>query len=191
MPSLLVASGATTAGSVANSTLVGQTGAMKSFRFSAAFLASLLCVSNCSRGDDSDNPFVGGWALTLPGDQKFAGVVTGWLGVETDGKGIDAQMLDWDSGSVLKLDAAHLDGQKLVLTRLHEEDSKRPDGQTAKIKLTDTITVTRDGDSIKLVSVTPKADGSGEDRSEFTGKRLPPMPPAPILRYVKFGDPVQ
>jgi hypothetical protein len=157
---------------------------MKSFRFSAALLAGLLCISNYSRGDEAGNPFVGGWALTLPGDHA------GWLGVEADGKGIDAQML-WGWGSVFKLDGAQIDGEKLVLTRVHEEDSKKPDGQTAKIKLTETMTVTRDGDSLKLVSVTPKADGSGEDRSEFTGKRLPPMPPAPILRYVKYGDPVQ
>jgi hypothetical protein len=51
--------------------------------------------------------------------------------------------------------------------------------------------VTRDGDSLKLVTVMPKADGSGEDRSEFTGKRLPPMPPAPDLSTVKFGEPVK
>jgi hypothetical protein len=157
---------------------------MKSFRCYTVVLLSLLCVLNNSRGDDANNPFIGGWALTLPGGQ------TGWLGVEADGKGIDAQML-WAWGSVFKLDAAQLDGEKLVLTRLHEDETKRPDGQTVKIKLTETITVTRDGDSLKLVSVTAKADGNGEDRSEFTGKRLPPMPPAPDLSQVKFGKPVK
>jgi hypothetical protein len=157
---------------------------MKSSRFYPALLLSLLCVVNHSRGDDAENPFIGGWALTLPGDH------TGWLGVESDGKQINAQML-WGWGSVFKLDGARLDGEILVLTRLHEVDGKKPDGQNAKIKLTETITVTRDGDSLKLVTVMPKADGHGEDRSEFTGKRLPPMPPAPLLRYVKYGAPVQ
>jgi Domain of Unknown Function (DUF1080) len=157
---------------------------MKSFRFYPALLLSLLCMVDCSRGDDAENPFVGGWALTLPGDH------TGWLGVESNRKRIDAQML-WGWGSVFKLDGARLDGEKLVLTRLHQEDRKKPDGTTAKTKVAETITVTRDGDSLKLVTVTPKADGAGEDRAEFTGKRLPPMPPAPMLRYVKFGEPVQ
>jgi hypothetical protein len=73
---------------------------------------------------------------------------------------------------------------------VHHEDRKRSDGKTARIKLTETITVTRDGDSLQLVSVTPKADGNGADRAEFTGKRLPPMPPAPDLSQVKFGQPV-
>jgi hypothetical protein len=36
----------------------------------------------------------------------------------------------------------------------------------------------------------PKADGSGEDRAEFTGQRLPPMSPVPDLSQLKFGEPV-
>jgi hypothetical protein len=163
---------------------VGQISAVKSFPFYPALLLSLLCVSNYSRGGDAENPFVGGWALTLPGGH------TGWLGVESDGKGVNAEML-WGWGSVFKLDGAHLDGEKLLLTRLHQVNSKKPYGETAKIELTETITVTRDGESLKLVTVTPKADGNGEDRSEFTGKRLPPMPPAPDLSNVKFGQTVQ
>ncbi len=33
-------------------------------------------------------------------------------------------------------------------------------------------------------------DGSGVDREQVTGKRIPPMPPAPDLAKVKFGEPV-
>jgi hypothetical protein len=136
-----------------------------------------------SPGHAADNPFLGEWGLAIPGGGA------GWLGVQSHGNRIDAQML-WGWGSVFKLNGAHLDGDKLVLTRIQRVDSKRPDGRTAKIKLTETITVTRDGDSLKLLSVMPKAEGNGEDRAEFTGKRLPPMPPAPDLSSVKFGDPV-
>jgi hypothetical protein len=157
---------------------------MKLFRFFPALLLGLFCLSSVSRADDAENPYVGGWALKLPGDQ------TGWLGVESHGKRINAQML-WGFGSVFKLNGARLDGDTLVLTRVHREDVKKPNGKMRKIKLTETITVTRDGDSLKLVSVMPKADGSGEDRSEFPGKRLPPMPPAPDLSKVQFGPPVQ
>ncbi|HUD47485.1 MAG TPA: DUF1080 domain-containing protein [Candidatus Baltobacteraceae bacterium] len=157
---------------------------MKSFRLFVALLVSLLFASSDSRGDTAENPFLGDWALTLPGDH------TGWLSVEPDANGIDAEML-WGWGSVFKLDGAQLDGHKLLLTRLHQDESKKPDGSTAKTTLTEIITVTRDGDSLKLVTVTPKADGTGEDRAEFTGKRLPPMPPAPDLSKVKFGPPVQ
>ena len=91
----------------------------------------------------------------------------------------------WGWGSVFKLDGASLEGDKLVLKRKHEVNEKG-----VKTTVTETITVTRDGDSLQLVSVTPKAKGGGEDRAEFTGKRLPPMPPAPDLSQIKFGDPI-
>ena len=158
---------------------------MKIYRhYPALVLLSLLCVLNYSRGGEAENPFVGGWALTIPGGHA------GWLGVESDGSRINAEML-WGWGSVFKLDGARLDGEKLVLTWLQQADRKKPDGTTAKIQLAETITVTRDGDALKLVTVMPKADGNGEERSEFTGKRLPPMPPAPDLSKVKFGKRVQ
>jgi hypothetical protein len=158
---------------------------MKIYRhYPALVLLSLLCVLNYSRGGEAENPFVGGWALTIPGGHA------GWLGVESDGNRIKAEML-WGWGSVFKLDGARLDGEKLVLTWLQQADRKKPDGTTAKIQLAETITVTRDGDALKLVTVMPKADGNGEERSEFTGKRLPPMPPAPDLSKVKFGKRVQ
>ena len=156
---------------------------MKSIRFHLALCLGLFCALNSSRGDDAANSFDGYWALTLPGGNA------GWLGVESSGKKIKAQML-WAWGSVFKLDGAHLDGDKLVLTRIHEDTVKKPDGHETTIKLTETITVTRNGDALKLMSVTPKADGNGEDRAEFTGKRLPPMPPAPDLSAVKFGEPM-
>jgi hypothetical protein len=156
---------------------------MKSIRFHLGFWLGLFCAFSSARGDDAANPFVGYWGLTIPGDH------TGWLGVESDGTRIKAQML-WGGGSVFKLDGARLDGDKLVLTRIHQEEIKKPDGHKAKVRLNETITVTRDGDSLKLVSVMPKADGNGEDHSEFTGKRLPPMPPAPDMSALKLGEPV-
>jgi hypothetical protein len=159
-------------------------GRVKLFRFYPALLLSLLCALDVARGGDAENPFAGGWALTLPGGGP------GWLGVESDGPAVKAEML-WVAGSVFPLDGARLDGDKLVLTRLRQVGGKKTDGTKTKITLTETITATRDGDSLKLVTVTPKADGSGEDRSEFTGQRLPPMPPAPDLGHVKFGEPVR
>jgi hypothetical protein len=157
---------------------------MKSLRVYPAVLLTLLCLVNYSRADDDANGFDGGWALMLPGDH------TGWLGVESHGNRLNVQML-WGWGSVFKLDRARLVGDQLVLTRIHKDQTKAPDGTTTKTRVAETITVTRDGDSLKLVSVTPKPDHSGEDRAEFTGKRLPPMPTAPDLSKVKFGDPTQ
>ena len=156
---------------------------MKSFRFHAALLFSLLCVFHSTRGADAENPFLGAWALTIPGGHA------GWLEVKSRGSRLNAQML-WGWGSVFKLDAARLEGDTLVLTRFHYKEGKKQDGSKSKTKITETISVTRDGDSLKLLSVMPKTDGNGEERAEFTGKRLPPMPPAPDLSSVKFGEPV-
>src|SRR5208282_3747814 len=133
---------------------------MRSLRLSPLLLG-LLCLFHLGRADGAENPnhpFDGGWALYLPGG------AAGWLSVETHGPWIHAKML-WGWGSVFDLDEARLAGEKLLLTRSHEAN-----GKTGKIKLKETITVTRTGDSLSLVSVTPKADGTGEDRAEFTGK---------------------
>jgi hypothetical protein len=43
---------------------------------------------------------------------------------------------------------------------------------------------------LKLVTVKPRANGSGEDKAEFTGRRQPPLPPAPDLGKAKFGEPI-
>jgi len=169
--------------SLAKSALVGQIGPVKSIRFYPVLLLSLLCALNSARGGDAVNPFIGSWGLTIPGGHA------GWLGVQLHGNRIDAQML-WGWGSVFKLDGARLDGETLVLTRVHHVDRKKSNGTASKVKLIETITATLDGDSLKLVTATPTGNGGGEDRAEFTGKRLPPMPPAPDLSKVKFGEPV-
>jgi hypothetical protein len=162
---------------------VRQIGDVKSIRSYPGILLILLCACISSPGADAVNPFVGNWGLTIPGGHA------GWLGVEAHGYRIDAQML-WGWGSVFKLDGARLDGDTLVLTRVHQVDGKKSGGTTPKIKVVETITATLDGDSLKLVTETPRTDGGGLDRAEFTGKRLPPMPPAPDLSKVKFGDAV-
>jgi hypothetical protein len=157
---------------------------MKLFRFFPVFLVSLLFVSNPSRADNAPNPFVGGWALHLPGGD------VGWLGIESDGNHLTAQIL-WAWGSVLKADSARMDGDKLVVTRHQQVNRTSPDGKVTKTFPVQTIIATRDGDSLKLVSIMPAASGNGDERAEFSGKRLPPMPPAPNLATLKFGPPIQ
>jgi hypothetical protein len=157
---------------------------VKPLRIFLAFLFTLLCLPNDSRGDDAANPFVGGWALYLPGGG------TGWLGVESEGDQVAAHML-WVAGSVFKLDRATLDGDKLVLARLGTMERRKADGKITKVKSMEVYTVVRDGDSLKVSVLKPKSDGPGDDNFEFTGKRLPPMPPAPDLSQVKFGDKLQ
>jgi hypothetical protein len=157
--------------------------AMKLFRLVPTLLLASLCTLAFPRSGAAENSFLGNWALSLPGGQA------GWLGVESSGDGIKAEML-WAAGSVFPLDNTRLADGKLVLTRIHETDGKTLEGKPTKIKFTETITATLDGQTLKLTTVSPRADGKGENRAEFSGKRLPPMPPAPDLSKIKFGRPI-
>jgi len=132
----------------------------------------------------ADNPFVGGWELTLPGG------AAGWLGVEEAGGRLQASLL-WGGGSVVPLASARMEMGKLILTRKHASQRKDESGQTVKAISTETIIAAVHGDTLKLASIKPREKGPGEDRAEFTGKREPPMPPAPDLAQVKFGQPIR
>jgi hypothetical protein len=99
---------------------------------------------------------------------------------------LEANLL-WGGGSVLPLAAAMVVDGQLVLTRNHAVQRKDATGKTVKTTITETITAKVEGDVMKLSSVKPRDNGPGEDKAEFTGRRLPPVPPAPDLSRVKFG----
>lgn len=132
----------------------------------------------------ASNPFLGGWELTVPGGGP------GWLGVKQEGGTLKASML-WVAGSVEPLASAKVEDGKLVVTRIHNIQRKDASGKTIKKTLKETITATVDGDRMSLASLKPKENGTGEDKATFFGKRTPPMPPAPNLSAVKFGEPVR
>lgn len=125
------------------------------------------------------NSWVGRYALTLPGGGA------GWLGI-TDKDGQLAGSILWGGGSVVPVNRVRVEGDRLVVTRV--EESRGRDGK--QHKTTETITATRDDDTLKLVTVKQGEDGKEFGRAGFTGKRIPPVPPAPDLAKVKFGDPI-
>jgi hypothetical protein len=156
---------------------------MKNLLLIQLLFGSLLTTTLPASAADQTS-FLGEWALYPPGG------AAGWLGVSCNADGLHAEMM-WIGGSVLPLEHATVADGKLLLTRSREVDGKAVAGKPAKIKLVEKITVTLDGSSLQCASVTPKPDGQGADRSEFSGKRLPPIPPAPDLSQVKFGEPIQ
>ncbi len=151
-----------------------------------AFLTKLIpaiVVATATAGA-ATNPWLGAWALTIPGGGA------GWLGIEESGGQLKANML-WGGGSVFPLESARVEDGKLVVTRIHTVDRKDASGKTVKEKLTETITAAANGDDLKLTSVKPRANGQGDDKAEFTGKRQPALPPAPNLTQVKFAEPIK
>jgi hypothetical protein len=131
----------------------------------------------------AENPFVGRWALTIPGGGA------GWLGVTEEGGQLKGSIL-WGGGSVLPVTSVRTEGDTLVVTRVNESRQKNADGQSVVRKSTETITAKLDGDNLKLTTATAGDDGRVRGRASFTGKRIPPVPAAPDMASVKFGKPI-
>jgi len=132
----------------------------------------------------AENPFMGEWEMTIPGGGA------GWLGVREAHGQLEASML-WGTGSVEPVASAKIEDGKLVLTRKHEVEKKDSAGKKSKATITETITAQIQGGEIKLVTSKPREDGPGEETAEFSGRRQPPIPPAPDLNKVKFGEPIE
>src|SRR5437899_1597438 len=147
-----------------------------------AFIVSAVTLITTS-AVSAENPFLGRWALTIPGGGA------GWLGVMEDGAQLKASIL-WGGGSVVPVTSTKVDGDTLILTRLNESRQKDAEGKSVLKKTTETITAKLDGDNLKLTTSTAGDDGQARGRADFTGKRIPPVPPAPDLAKVKFGEPI-
>ena len=131
-----------------------------------------------------ENPFVGRWALTIPGGGA------GWLGVAEDGGKLNGNIL-WGGGSVVPVTSTKIEGNTLVVTRVNESRQKDEAGKSVVKKSTETITARVVGDRMKLTTSTVGDDGKVRGRAaDFTGKRIPPVPPAPDLAKLKFGEPI-
>ena len=162
---------------------VGHKGRMFMRYYTRILVGALALTVALGAALAAENPYLGGWALTLPGGAP------GWLGVEENNGQLKASML-WGWGSVEPTASASIQAGKLVVTRIHNLQ-RREGGKQVKKTLLETITATADGDTIQLSSAKPRENGLGEDKSDFSGKRIPPVPPAPDLAQVKFGEPLQ
>ncbi|MCC6353394.1 MAG: DUF1080 domain-containing protein [Verrucomicrobiae bacterium] len=141
------------------------------------------CALALPAGALAGEGFEGAWALTIPGG------AAGCLEIMKDGGGHSGRIL-WGGGSVLPLASVSVDGDKLTVTRVREVKKKDASGAMKTEKVTDTITAKANGDDLSLVLESPGPKGAIQ-KSEFSGKRQPPMPKRPDLSKVKFGEPIQ
>ncbi len=147
-----------------------------------ALLAGALLGAITTALAADNNPFIGNWALTIPGGGA------GWLGVtQTDGA-LKASIL-WGGGSVLPVTTAKIDADTLVITRVNK--IKPRGGGTQVIQETETIKAKVAGDQLNLTTEKDRGDGKVFGQASFTGKRTPPLPPKPDLAKVKFGAPIK
>ena len=131
------------------------------------------------------NPYLGHWALTIPGGGA------GWLGVVQEDGQLTASIL-WGGGRVVPVDDVDMDGDALRIVRIHKIRRRDDKGKvigTDEIK--EKIIAKVSGDELSLTQIMPRRDGKGENRSDFTGKRIPPLPPKPDISKVKYGEPIK
>ncbi len=134
---------------------------------------------------DNPNPFIGRWALTIPGGGA------GWLGVAEEDGILKASIL-WGGGSVMSTNKAFIDGDTLNVVRVNDVERKDAAGKTTRVQVFgEMITATISGDDMKLAQIVPSDNGMRTRRAVFTGKRIAPLPAKPDLSKVKFGQPVK
>jgi hypothetical protein len=133
---------------------------------------------------ETTNPYVGRWALTIPGGGA------GWLGVTQEDGYLDAAIL-WGGGSVVPVASVYVDNDTLFVTRVRKVKRKDDAGETIRTHtFTETITANISGDKLDFEQVRPRLDGKGVDRRAFTGKRIAPLPAKPDLSKAKYGKPI-
>jgi len=150
-------------------------------RLILAAVLALACLPALAQ--DGAEPFVGRWALDLPGN------AAGWLEVKQQDGWLDGSVL-WGGGSVLPLDSVYLEDGTLRAARGNTVERKLPDGAVRSQFVSDLYAFTVQGDTISGTRVSPRSDGTGVASVKVTGKRIPPLPPAPDLAKLKFGEPV-
>lgn len=133
----------------------------------------------------ADQPYLGRWALTLPGG-------AGWLEIRQEAGYLDGDIL-WYSGSVLPVDNVFVNEDQVYVVRVRPIVRKKDaSGKAVRTQsLTSVLTMRVTGDTLSGKFLEPKPDGTSMASLDFTGKRIPPVPPAPDLSKLKFGQPIQ
>jgi hypothetical protein len=158
----------------------------------AAFLSPLLSFSaadlsaQAPQGAEATR-FLGQWTIDISGGS------VGWIEVRRENNYLNADIL-WGGGSVLPVSNIFTaTGPKLIIQRSNNVVRKRDEQNNPVLTMvvTDWLEITKDGDdAIRGILLRPRRNGIGVDTTNFTGKRLPPVPQAPDPGAVRYGKPV-
>jgi hypothetical protein len=128
--------------------------------------------------------FLGRWALTIPGGGA------GWLEVTEERGYYDGRIL-WGGGSVVPVSAVFFDDDSMYVTRVREVRRRDASGKVIRTQqFAEAMVGQVSGDQIWFTRLNPQENGHGIRREEFSGKRIPPLPEAPDLSAVRFGEPI-
>jgi hypothetical protein len=152
------------------------------------FLSLLICVllgiMVDAQAQETAEPYLGAWALTLDYENNKAG----WLEVRQEDGYLDADLL-WRWGSVEPVGHTLVTGDALILVK-GRDVSRRKAGQPDRIlHPVYWFEVTKAGaDEIRGMANFPNRDGVGVLKVSFTGKRIPEEGPAPKIKKSMFGE---
>jgi len=149
-------------------------------------VAATVLMAACGAAWAADgNPFIGRWALELPGNGA------GWLEITDQNGYLDGSVL-WYGGSVVPVDGVYLDGDTLCVTRLRPVERKDAAGIVVrKQTYTEILSCTVAGDTLNGARMSPATTGKAVEKSAFTGKRIPALPAKPDLSALKFGKSIK
>jgi hypothetical protein len=130
--------------------------------------------------------FIGQWTIDIQGGS------VGWLEVRQEKNYLDGDLL-WGGGSVLPVSAMFLAKDQVLFVQQSNNVVRTRDEKDAPVRtqtLTTWLEITKEGDKITGLRLSPRANGKGVDSTTFIGTKLAPPPPAPDLTKVKFGTPI-
>ncbi len=155
----------------------------------AGILVVILCgfQGQSFAQEESAEPFLGMWALTLDYDNNRAG----WLEVRQENGYLDADLL-WRWGSVTPVEFTMVTEQTLLLVQGRDVVKKIAGKADRKLHPIQWFQVTKGGaNQIEGIANFPNRDGIGMETVSFTGERIPPEGEAPKLKKSMYGDPVK
>ena len=123
-------------------------------------------------------PLKGDWSLSIESGEA------GWLSITEEANGQPKVAMLVDVGSI-----APLKGVEVHQNEIHIPLKTHRDGKNGPILSQSRARVWSDAGKLAGEVVTTFADGR-EVRDPFTGKPIPPMPPAPDLSKVVYGEPI-
>jgi len=158
--------------------------------FFALFIGMLILMTSSVQSQESSaDSFLGRWALDLDYESGNAG----WIEISQEYGYLDASVL-WRGGSVTPVEFVFVKGKDMILTRSTKIVREKDESGNAvrEHSVIFWYKLKKEGeDKITGTGFFPDSSGVGLETVSFTGKRIPPVPPAPDLSNLKYGKKVK
>jgi hypothetical protein len=128
--------------------------------------------------------FLGQWTIDIQGGS------VGWIEVRQEDNYLDADVL-WGGGSVLPVSSIFLAKDQVLMIQRSNNVVRNRDTDKAKTQVfTDWMEITKTGEKISGILLSPRRNCLSVDTTTFVGTKLPAVPPAPDMANLKFGKPI-